>query len=203
MSLSSKRASSLWRSDNSAKNRLTVFWMTSPPSFTASMATRSTPPLDHTASSSLTPISRRRRSRTVTQGAGGTSTISTTSSKTCRESWSRTLMMCYKGELFWVNLRTKARTWLRWAGNTGKMLSHSTLHHGLWLQVSTPLIHLSLWESLCCFIGAGGGISLLILFLYFWVFWAVYNEPVLNRRMLLCKKLMWSHRLVSFIYFYL
>ena len=145
MSLSSKRASSLWRSDNSAKNRLTVFWMTSPLSFTVSMATRSTPPRGHTASSSLTPTSRKRRSPTVTQGEGGTSTISTTSSKTCRESWSRTLMMCYKGELLWVKLRPKAIIWLKWARNTEKMQSHSTLHHGLWLQVSTPLIHLSLF----------------------------------------------------------
>ena len=145
MSLSSKRVSSLWRRDNLAKSRLTVFWMTSRLSSTASMDTRSTPQPGLTASSSLTRTSRKPRSPTVTLGAGGTWTISTTSSKTCRESWSRTLMMCYKGELLWVKLRPRAIIWLRWARNTEKMQSHSTLHHGLWLQVSTPLIHLSLF----------------------------------------------------------
>ena len=56
--------------------------------------------------------------------------------------------------------------------------------------------------TLCCCIGAGGGISLLILFLYFWVFWAVYNEPVLNRRMLLCKNYYVIPQ-TSFIYIFL
>ena len=78
---------------------------------------------------------RKPRRPTAIREAGGTWQISTLNFRTSRGSWSRTLTTSSREGPSSVSWRTRARTWQRWAGSTGKMLSRWMPLPWLWSQV--------------------------------------------------------------------